>query len=68
MKKKTLVRFGQKVKKARLKLGLSQEKFAEKAGFHRTYAGMIERGEKNITLINIEKIAKVLKIPISDLF
>ncbi len=67
MKKKTLVQFGQKARKERLKLGLSQEKLAEKAGLHRTYVGMIERAEKNITLTNIEKISKALGLRLSDL-
>lgn len=62
------VRFGRKVKEERLRLGLSQEALAEKAGVHRTYIGMIERAEKNITLENIEKIAKALELKIKDLF
>lgn len=68
MKKEILIKFGKKVREKRLKQKLSQEKFAERAGVHRTYIGMIERAEKNITLENIEKIAKALKIKISDLF
>jgi len=55
------------VTRHRKKSGLSQEQLAEKANVHRTYIGMIERAEKNITLANIEKIAKALKIKISDL-
>lgn len=51
-----------RVREERLKQGLSQESLAELAGVHRTYIGMIERAEKNITLENIEKIAKALKI------
>jgi transcriptional regulator with XRE-family HTH domain len=62
-----LVKFGEKVREMRIALGLSQEELAEKAGFHRTYVGMIERAEKNITLENIEKIAKALGVPISQL-
>ncbi|MGI8669413.1 MAG: helix-turn-helix domain-containing protein [Aridibacter sp.] len=62
-----LIKFGNRVRKERLERGLSQEKFAEKAGLHRTYIGMIERAEKNITLLNIEKIAKALEIPIGNL-
>ena len=46
----------------------SQEEFADIAGVHRTYIGMIERAEKNITLQNIQKISNALKIKISDLF
>ena len=61
------VKFGKKVREERLKLGLSQEELASRAGVHRTYIGMIERAEKNITLENIEKIAKALGIPIAGL-
>ena len=64
---KLLEKFGQKIRDERLKQGLSQEELAAKAGVHRTYIGMIERGEKNITLINIEKIAKALGLSISEL-
>lgn len=62
-----LSRFGQKVRQKRLSLGISQEELAERAGVHRTYVGMIERGEKNITLRNIVKFAKALELPIQDL-
>lgn len=55
------------MREERLKLGLSQEALAEKAGVHRTYIGMIERAEKNITLTNIEKIAKALNVEIGKL-
>lgn len=68
MKKNVLINFGHKIRKERLKKNLSQEKLAEIAGVHRTYIGMIERAEKNITLTNIEKIAKALKLDISKLF
>lgn len=62
------VRFGNKVREERLKRNLSQEELAARAGVHRTYIGMIERAEKNITLENIEKIAKSLDLNIKDLF
>jgi transcriptional regulator with XRE-family HTH domain len=68
MDSKILKKFGQRVREERLKQGLSQEALAERAGLHRTYIGMIERAEKNITLINIEKIAKALRINIADFF
>lgn len=68
MKKDVLVRFGNKVREARRKLGISQEELASRAGVHRTYIGMIERAEKNITLSNIEKIADALNLSISNLF
>ena len=67
MKKPILIAFAKKIRAERKKLGLSQEAFAAKAGFHRTYIGMIERGERNITLCNIEKLAKALHLPISTL-
>ncbi|MFH1955878.1 MAG: helix-turn-helix transcriptional regulator [Patescibacteria group bacterium] len=66
MKRGILIKFGNKVRKERAKLGLSQEKLATKAGVHRTYIGMIERAEKNITLENIEKVAKALSLKLSD--
>ena len=69
MKKKhpLLIKFGQRVREEREKLGLSQEAFADKVGVHRTYIGMIERAEKNITLINIAKIAGALSIKVNNL-
>ncbi len=67
MKKDVLIKFGKKVKDERLKLGLSQEDLASRAKVHRTYIGMIERAEKNITLINIEKISKALGISNNEL-
>ena len=68
MNKSILITFGQKVRSERLKQNLSQEELAIKAGVHRTYIGMIERGEKNITLLNIEKISKALSTNVSALF
>lgn len=62
-----LVRFGEKIREERIKKKISQEALAEIAGVHRTYIGMIERAEKNITLKNIEKIAKALNIKICKL-
>lgn len=68
MKKDILIKFGKKVREERKKRGLSQEEFADRANVHRTYIGMIERGEKNITLENIEKVAKALNLKLSDFF
>ena len=59
--------FGGNVQKYRKEKQISQEKLAELADVHRTYVGMIERAEKNITLRNIEKIAKALGVEIKDL-
>ena len=67
MAKDVLLVFGDSVRSHRLSQGFSQEELASRAGLHRTYIGMIERGEKNITLRNIEKIASALQIPIHKL-
>lgn len=67
MKKNVLIKFGNAVRAERVKLALSQEDLASRAGVHRTYIGMIERAEKNITLENIEKIAKALSLTPKDL-
>lgn len=68
MKREVLVKFGKKVRSQRTSLGLSQEELASRARVHRTYIGMIERAEKNITLENIEKVAKALNLKLSDVF
>lgn len=67
-KNQDLVIFGERVKAVRKNQGLSQEELAAKADLHRTYIGMIERGEKNITLLNILKVARALNVFPSDLF
>ena len=67
MKREILIKFGNKVRDERIKLGWSQEELATRAGVHRTYIGMIERAEKNITLGNIEKIARALNFSVSGL-
>ena len=66
-KKKILVEFGEKIRELRKEKGISQEELSYKADLHRTYIGMIERAEKNITLVNIEKIANALEVKIEDL-
>lgn len=68
MKKQILIKFGDRVREERMKLHLSQEKLAEKADVHRTYIGMIERAEKNITLENIQKVIDALGLKFSDFF
>lgn len=65
--KEILTVFGARVRELRLEKNLSQEELAHLANLHRTYIGMIERAEKNITLLNIEKIAKALETSLSDL-
>jgi len=63
MNKKILERFGKKVEVLRGEKGWTQEKLGKKACLHRTYIGSIERGERNVSLINVEKIAKALGVP-----
>ena len=67
-KEPILLAFGQRVQELRKKRNLSQEQLADMAGVHRTYIGMVERAEKNITLRNIKKIAKALGVNIKELF
>jgi transcriptional regulator with XRE-family HTH domain len=59
---------GFRIRELREERGLSQEKLAERADLHRAYIGQIERGEKNIGLINLEKIANALGVDIRELF
>ncbi len=54
--------FAANVRRRRLELGFSQEDLAERAGVHRTYVGMLERGEKNVTIYNIERLANALEV------
>ena len=61
------VRFGKALRQRRNKLGVSQEAFADMCELDRTYIGGIERGERNVALVNIEKIAKTLRISVSEL-
>ncbi len=68
MSSKLLIQFGKRVRDERTRRGYSQERLGELARVHRTYIGMIERGEKNITLTNIEKIARALSLEINQLF
>jgi transcriptional regulator with XRE-family HTH domain len=64
-----LKKFGSRIKNLRLKKGInSQMKLSFRAGLDRTYIGGIERGERNVALINIERIAKALDIKLDELF
>ena len=67
MNNSILENFGQQLKKLRNEKNLTQEQFAKKCGLHKNYIGMVERGERNPSLINIEIIAKGLELSISDL-
>ena len=67
-RKMLLKHLGLSIKLARVRKELSQEELAELAGLHRTYIGMVERAERNITVINLVQIAKALDISLDKLF
>ena len=60
--------FARRVRELRLERGLSQDELADAAGLHRTYIGTVERGEQSIGIDNVERIAKALKVTLSELF
>ena len=62
------VRFGERLREIRRKKVVSQAALAEQAGLHRTYVSSIERGERNISIVNIAKLAEALEVPIRDFF
>ncbi|MGH9680566.1 MAG: helix-turn-helix domain-containing protein [Candidatus Acidiferrales bacterium] len=62
------IRFGRALRRKRTKLGVSQEAFADMCELDRSYIGGIERGERNVALVNIEKIAKTLRLTVAELF
>jgi transcriptional regulator with XRE-family HTH domain len=59
--------FASRLRQIRQGKGLSQEELADRAGLHRTYVGSVERGERNISIDNIERLAKALEIDIIEL-
>jgi transcriptional regulator with XRE-family HTH domain len=61
------VRFGRKLRSLRLERGLSQEELAFRAGLHRTYVSSAERGERNVSLVNLDKLASALEVHLRDL-
>jgi transcriptional regulator with XRE-family HTH domain len=67
LSKNSKLTFGATVRDLRAKMGYSQEMLAEKANLHRTYIGGIERGERNISLVNIVRLARALKVKPSQL-
>lgn len=70
MKKKhpALIKIGHKIRYLRKEQGYSQEGFADEVGLDRTYVGGIERGERNIAVINLIRIAKTLNVEVGELF
>lgn len=70
MRKKhpALIKIGQRIRDLRKAKGFSQEEFAHEVGLDRTYMGSVERGERNIAVLNLIKIARTLKVEIGELF
>ncbi len=68
MEKDVLIFFGKRLKELRISKKLTQIELAEKSGLHPNYIGMVERGERNPSLINIDKLAKALNVSLSELF
>ena len=58
---------GKKIRAERERMNLSQEELGKRAKFHRTYIGMVERGEKNITIANLTKLAQAVGVKVRDL-
>ena len=61
-------KIGNRIRELRTQTGLSQEKFAQKIGMDRTYFASVELGKRNISIVNIEKIANGLNVSLSELF
>lgn len=68
MKKNVLVKFGNRIRELRKERALSQKQLGELTGFHKNYVGMIERGERNPSLENIEVFANAFEMSLSELF
>lgn len=68
MNKDTVLKLGIKIRIERQKAKISQEKLAELSNLNRNFVGMIERGETNVTIKNVENIANALDLPIQELF
>ena len=62
------IRFGRAIRRIREEQGINQEEAAERCGLHRTYYSGVERGERNVSLVNIERIGKGLRINLPELF
>lgn len=59
---------GERIRQLRIQKGFSQEDLGMKAKIHRTYIGSVERGEQNVSIINIERIARALEVSLAELF
>lgn len=68
MKQQILIQFGQRIRYLRKAHGLTQEQLAEMTGLHHNYIGMVERGERNPSLVNIDILANAFDLSLSELF
>ena len=66
--KKFLQRLGDRLRKQREARGLTQQQLGDFCELHRTFIGSVERGERNVAILNLRKIAQVLRITLADLF
>ena len=65
---KFLRQIGDRIRDIRSGLNLTQAQLADKCALHRTFIGSVERGERNVSILNLRLIAKMLRVPLSDLF
>jgi transcriptional regulator with XRE-family HTH domain len=68
MSEEILIKFGQRVKELRTEKNFTQQQLADISGLHKNYIGMVERGERNPSLVNIHALARSLEINLSDFF
>ena len=66
--KKFLQRLGDRIRKQRESRGLTQQQLGDFCELHRTFIGSVERGERNVAILNLRKIAQVLRITLAELF
>jgi transcriptional regulator with XRE-family HTH domain len=59
---------GERIRERRLALRLTQQQFGDRCTLHRTFIGSVERGERNLSILNLRTIAKALRIPLAELF
>ena len=65
--KKFLRDLGERIREKRVALGITQEQFGQKCDLHRTFVGSVERGERNVSILNLRLMAKMLRVELSEL-